>query len=316
MKAIVQTGYGSPDNFELRETAKPVIKDTEVLVKVHAAALHAGDVFFMRGVPKMVRLVAGIPRPKNYIPGYDVAGTVEAVGNKVTQFQAGDEVFGSEQKTCAEYTCVKEKHLLQKPQNFTFEQAAAIPISALAALQGLRDFGKIQPEQKVLINGASGGVGTYAVQIAKAYGAEVTGVCSTRNLDLVRSIGADHVIDYTQTDFTNSGLQYDLILDQITNHSLKACRRALTPKGIYIPNSGNSGLGRIIRALIASLFIPQQGRTFYSIMKKKDLVTLMELIESGKVKPVIDKTFPLSETAAAFRYMEEVHASGKVVLKV
>lgn len=264
----------------------------------------------------MVRLAAGLPRPKNYIPGYDVAGKVEAVGNKVTRFRAGDEVFGSEQKTCAEYTSVKEKHLLLKPQNLSFEQASAIPISALAALQGLRDIGKLQPGQKVLINGASGGVGTYAVQIAKAFGAEVTGVCSARNLDLVRSIGADHVIDYTRTDFTKSAQQYDLILDQITNHSLKACRRSLTPRGKYIPNSGNSGLAYIIKALILSLFVAQQGRTFYSVAKKQDLLTLVELIGSGKVKPVIDKTFPLSETTEAFRYMEEVHASGKVVIIV
>ena len=316
MKAIFQTGYGSPDNFELRELDKPAIKDFEVLVKVHAAALHAGDLFFMRGVPYMVRLAAGVPSPKNYIPGYDVAGQVEEVGKKVTQFQTGDEVFGSGQSTCAEQVCVKEKNILSKPANLTFEQAAAIPTSALSALQGLRDVGKVQQGQKVLINGASGGVGTYAVQIAKAFGAEVTGVCSTRNLDMVRSIGADHVIDYTQTDFTQSGQKYDLILDQIANHPLSACRRALTPQGTHIPNSGNSGMGYIIKALISSLFIGQQGRTYLSVPKNQDLVVLKELAESGKVKPVIDKTFPLSETSEAFRYLEEVHASGKVVITV
>ena len=316
MKAIFQTGYGSPDNFELRELDKPAIKDYEVLVKVHAAALHAGDLFFMRGVPYMVRLAAGVPSPKNYIPGYDVAGQVEEVGKKVTQFQTGDEVFGSGQSTCAEQVCVKEKNILSKPANLTFEQAAAIPTSALSALQGLRDVGKVQQGQKVLINGASGGVGTYAVQIAKAFGAEVTGVCSTRNLDMVRSIGADHVIDYTQTDFTQNGQKYDLILDQIANHPLSACRRALTPQGTHIPNSGNSGMGYIIKALISSLFIGQQGRTYLSVPKNQDLVVLKELAESGKVKPVIDKTFPLSETSEAFRYLEEVHASGKVVITV
>ena len=316
MKAIFQTGYGSPDFFELKEVDKPVIKDYEVLVNVHAAALHAGDLFFMRGVPNMVRLAAGLPRPKNYIPGYDVAGQVEDVGKKVTQFQPGDMVFGSGQSTCAELVCVKEKNIISKPASLTFEEAAAIPTSALSALHGIRDIGKVQKGQKVLINGASGGVGTYAVQISKAFGAEVTGVCSTRNLDLVRSIGADHVIDYTQIDFTQSGQKYDLILDQVANHSLSACRRVLTPQGMHIPNSGNSGLGYIIMALISSLFIGQQGRTYLSVPKKQDLVVLKNLVESGKVKPVIDKTYSLSKTSEAFRYMEEVHASGKVVITV
>jgi len=314
MKAIFQTGYGSPDFFELREIDKPTIKDSEVLVNVHAAALHAGDLFFMRGVPHMVRLAAGLPKPKNYIPGFDVAGKVIEVGRKVTQFQPGDAVFGSGQSTCAEQVCVKEKNILSKPANLTFEEAAAIPTSALAALQGLRDIGKIKQGQKVLINGASGGVGTYAVQIAKVFGAEVTGVCSTRNLDMVQSIGADHVIDYTQTDFTQSIQKYDLILDQIANHSLSACRRVLNPHGTHIPNSGNRGLGYVIKALISSLFISQQGRTYLSVLNKKDLIVLKELVESGKVKPVIDKTYPLSEISEAFRHLEEVHASGKVVI--
>ncbi|RLE05824.1 MAG: NAD(P)-dependent alcohol dehydrogenase [Bacteroidetes bacterium] len=316
MKAIVQTGYGSPDYFELIETNKPVIKDHEVLVRVHAAALHAGDIYFMRGVPKMVRLMVGIPKPKKYIPGFDVAGLVEEVGKKVTEFQPGDEVFGSGQNTCAEYACVKEKNLLLKPVNLTLDEAAAIPTSALAALQGLRDLGKVQQGHKVLINGASGGVGTFAVQIAKAYGAEVTGICSSRNLDMVRSIGADHVIDYTRTDFTKSKQRYDLILDQVTNHSLSACRSALTTRGKYIPNSGNSGMGRIIKALILSLLIRGQERTYLSVSKKADLITLKELIESDQVKPVIDRTYPLSETSEAFRHLEEVHASGKVLITV
>ncbi len=316
MKAIFQTGYGSPDFFELKEVDKPAIKDYEVLVKVHAAALHAGDLFFMRGVPKMVRLAAGLLRPKNYIPGYDLAGKVEDVGKKVSQFKLGDVVFGSGQSTCAELVSVKEKNIISKPASLTFEQAAAIPTSALSALHGIRDIGKVQKGQKVLINGASGGVGTYAVQISKALGAEVTGVCSTRNVDLVRSIGADHVIDYTQMDFTQSGQKYDLILDQVANHSLSACRRALTPQGMHIPNSGNSGLGFIIKALISSLFIGQQGRTYLSVPKKQDLVFLKDLVETGKVKPVIDRTYSLSKTSEAFRYMEEVHASGKVVITV
>lgn len=316
MKAVLQTGYGSTDNFDLVEMEKPVFKDNEVLIKVQAASIHAGDIFVMRGIPYMVRLMAGVPRPKNYTPGIDLAGTVVAVGKKVSQFKAGDEVFGSGQSSFAEYAIAKEKNLVPRPENLTLEQAAAIPTSALAALQGIRDMGKVQEGQKVLINGASGGVGTYAVQIAKAFGAEVTGVCSTRNLDLVRSIGADHVIDYTRNDFTKEEQQYDLILDQITNHSMSACRSALTAEGKYIPNSGNSGLGHVIKAFIASLFIKKQERGFLSVTKKADLITLKELAESGKVTPVIDKTFPLSETREAYRYMEEIHASGKVVIKV
>jgi len=316
MKAIFQTAYGSPDFFELRETDRPKIKDNEVLVKVHATALHAGDMFFMHGVPKMVRLMAGLPKPKKYVPGYDVAGQVEAVGKKVTQFKPGDEVFGSGQGTCAEYACVKENNLVSKPANLSFDQAAAVPTSALAALQGLRDIGKIKSGQKVLINGASGGVGTYAVQIAKALGGEVTGVCSTKNIDMVRAIGADHIVDYTQSDFTRGEQRYDLILDQVANYSLSDCRRALTPKGIHIPNSGNSGLGYVIKSFISSLFIAKQGSTYLSVPKNEDLVTLRDLIEAGKIKPVIDKTFPLDKITDAFRHLEEVHASGKVVITV
>lgn len=316
MKAIIQTGYGSPDFFELREIDEPLIKDNEILVKVHSTAINAGDVYFMRGDPYMVRLMAGLPKPKKYIPGYDFAGRVEKVGENVTNFQPGDEVFGGGQSTFAEYVSVKEKNLSPKPNNLTFNQAAAVPTSAVTALLGLRDVGKLKEGQKVLINGASGGVGTFAVQIAKTLGAEVTGVCSTRNLDLVRSIGADHVIDYTQTDFTQSGQQYDLILDQVANHSLSDCRRVLTPQGIHIPNSGNGGLGYIINSLISSLFFRQQGRTYLSVPKKGDIVFLKELIESGKIMPVIDKTYPLSDTSKAFRYMEEVHACGKVVIIV
>jgi NADPH:quinone reductase-like Zn-dependent oxidoreductase len=314
MKAIVQTGYGSPDFFELKEIDKPVVKDSDVLVHVHAAALHAGDVFFMRGVPYMVRLSAGFPKPKNLIPGFDLAGYVEAVGKKVAQFQPGDEVFGAYKNTCAEYVCAPEKQFLPKPANLTLEQAAAVPTSAIAALLGLRDEGKVQPEQKVLINGASGGVGTFAVQIAKALGAEVTGVCSTKNLDMIRSIGADHVIDYTQDDFTQSEQRYDLILDQVANHSLSDCRCVLNPKGIHIPNSGHSGLGYIIKAYVSSLFLRQQGRPFIAIPKNKDLAVLKELIESGKVMPVIDRTYPLSQISEAFRYLDQGHARGKVVI--
>ena len=316
MKAIVQHEYGSPDVFELKEIDKPVVKDDDVLVRVHAAALHAGDYFAMRGVPYGVRMSVGLPKPKNYVPGYDVAGHVEAVGKKVTRFQPGDEVFGACNGTCAEYVCAGENNFLPKPTNLTLEQAAAVPTSGLAALLGIRDAGKVQPGQKVLINGASGGVGTFAVQIAKAYGAKVTGVCSTRNVDMVRSIGADHVIDYTQEDFTQNEQRYDLILDQVANHSLSEFRRVLTPDGTFIPNSGLAGLGYTIKALILSAFVSQQGRPYLAIPKNEDLVVLKELIESGKVHPVIDRTYPLSETPEAFRYLDEGHTQGKVVIIV
>lgn len=316
MKAILQTGYGSPDFFELREVDKPLIKDNEVLLKVHAASLAAGDIYVMRGVPRMVRLMAGMPKPKNYIPGMDMAGRVEAVGKKVTEFQKGDEVFGSGKGACAEYACIKEKNLVHKPVTIPLEHAAALPTSGLSALQGLRNMGKVKPGQKVLINGASGGVGTFAVQIAKAFGAEVTGVCSTQNLNMVRTLGADAVIDYTQSDFTQGGPHYDLILDQVTNHSMSACRRTLAPQGKYIPNSGNSGLSLIFKAFFLSLFLPKQGRGYLSTFKKPDVMVLKELIESGKLKPVIDKSFSLNETSEAFRYMDVEHASGKVLISI
>ncbi len=316
MKAIVQNEYGSPDVFELKEIDKPVVNDDDVLVRVHAAAFHAGDYFAMRGVPYMVRMTVGWPKPKDYVPGYDVAGHVEAVGKNVMRFQPGDEVFGACNGTCAEYACAAQDKFVLKPANLTLEQAAAVPTSAVAALLGLRDAGKVRPGQKVLINGASGGVGTFAVQIAKAFGAEVTGVCSTRNVDMVRSIGADHVIDYTQKDFTQSGRRYDLILDQVANHSFSDYRRALTPQGTHIPNSGHSGMGYIIKALVLSLFMRQQGRPYIAIPNSEDLVVLKELIEAGKVTPVIDRMYPLSETPEAFRYLDEGHAQGKVVITV
>ena len=316
MKAIVQTGYGSPDAFVLRETEVPPVKDNDVLVRVHAAALHAGDVFMMRGVPYFTRLVVGFPRPKGYIPGYDVAGRVEAVGKNVTRFQPGDEVYGSFSHTCAEYARASEDKLEQKPTNLTFEQAAAVPTSAIAALQGIRDAGKVKPDQKVLINGASGGVGTFAVQIAKAFGAEVTGVCSTRNMDMVRSIGADRVIDYTQEDFTQGGPRYDLILDNVANHTLSDCRRVLTPRGIHIPNSGHSGMPYIIKALVVSMFVRQQSGTYVATPKPGDLAELKGLIESGGVKPVIAHTYSLGEFSDAMRYLNDGHAQGKVVIRV
>ena len=317
MKAMVLKGYGSPDNLELRDIDRPAVRKNEVLVRVQAAALHRGDCYVMRGKPFAVRMVAGLMRPKrDYIPGFDAAGRVEEVGGNVTQLRPGDEVFGACDGACAEYACGGADNFVMKPAGLTFEQAAAVPTSALAALQGLRDAGKVKPGQKVLINGASGGVGTYAVQIAKSMGAEVTGVCSTANVELVRSIGADSVIDYTREDFTQGGPRYDLILDNVANHSLAQCRRALTPDGICLSNSGGGGMGRVFNAFFVSLFVRQQGRPFISSPKHEDLIALKELLEAGKITPVIDRTFPLNDVPDALRYLEKGHARGKVVITV
>jgi NADPH:quinone reductase-like Zn-dependent oxidoreductase len=316
MKAIMINAYGTPDVLELKEVAAPAIKEDEVLVRVHAASLNAGDLFALRGSPWLIRLSAGLPRPKNYILGWDMAGRVEAVGSQVTRFKPGDEVFGAGSGTLAEYAHIAEDKLAPKPANLTFEQAAAVPTAAVAALLGLRAAGKIQPGQKVLINGASGGVGTFAVQIAKAFGAEVTGVCSTRNVDLVRSIGADHVVDYTRADFTRNGQRYDLILDNVASRSFADLRRALTPQGKVIPNSGHAGMGYVFKAFALSLVMRQHGSMYLAVPGSQTLTTLKELSESGKIKPVIDRTFPLSETLAAFWYLEREHARGKVVITV
>ncbi|UCH63138.1 MAG: NAD(P)-dependent alcohol dehydrogenase [Fidelibacterota bacterium] len=316
MKAIVQNAYGSPDVLKLNEVDKPVVKDDDVLVRVHAAAANAGDYFSMIGSPWLVRMMVGFPKPKNYILGWDLAGQVEAVGKNVGQFQPGDEVFGSSSHTFAEYARADADQLAIKPTNLTFEQAAAVPTAAITALQGLRDAGKLQLGQKVLINGASGGVGTFAVQIAKSFGAEVTGVCSTRNVDMVRSIGADYVIDYTREDFMQGGQRYDLILDNVANRSFSDLRRSLTTRGTIIPNSGHGGMGYVFKAYILSAFMRRQGRPFMAAVKNEDLVVLKELIESGKVTPVIDRTYPLSEVPEAMRYLSEEHARGKVVISV
>jgi NADPH:quinone reductase-like Zn-dependent oxidoreductase len=270
----------------------------------------------MIGSPWIVRMMVGFPKPKNYILGWDVAGHVEAVGKKVTRFQPGDEVYGSCNHTFAEYVSADANRFAMRPANLTFEQAAAVPTAALTALIGLRDAGKVQPGQNVLINGASGGVGTFAVQIAKSFGAEVTGVCSTKNTDMVRSIGADHVIDYTLEDFTQGGQRYDLILDNVANRSFSDLRRSLTPQGTIIPNSGHSGMGYVIKAYVLSAFMRQQGRMFMAVSTNEDLVVLKELIETGKVTPVIDRTYPLSETPEAMGYAAEGHVRGKVVIIV
>jgi NADPH:quinone reductase-like Zn-dependent oxidoreductase len=317
MKAVVQVGYGSADVIELREIDRPVAQDGEVLVRVQAASLAAGDYFAMRGTPLPVRLAIGFPRPKkDHVVGLDVAGRVEAVGGNVTRFRQGDEVFGEARGACAEYACADEGKLALKPRNLTFEQAAAVPTSALAALHGLRDHGKVRPGQKVLINGASGGVGTFAVQIARVLGADVTGVCSTGNVDTVRSIGADHVIDYTKEDFTKGDERYDLILDNIASHAFADYRHVLAPGGMLIPNSGHAGMGYVFEAFLLPLVMRQQQRPFVSTPNHADLIALKELVEAGRVTPVVDRRYPLSETAEAFRYLDEGHARGKVVIVV
>jgi NADPH:quinone reductase-like Zn-dependent oxidoreductase len=322
MRAIVQDRYGPPEEvLELREIDRPVAGDGEVLVRVRAAGLHAGDCFGVRGVPFPVRFATGLFRPKPGIPGYDAAGVVEAVGQNVTRLEPGDEVFGACTATCAECVKAPEDRFAPKPADLTFAQAAAIPTSALAALHALRDAGKVRPGQKVLIIGASGGVGTFAVQIAKTYGAEVTGVCSTRNVDLVRSLGADHVVDYTKEDFTEGGPRYDLILDNVENRSLADCRRALAPDGTLILNSGTGATGfrffvRLVKPLLLSPFTRQNLRRYLSVPKQKDLVALKELAESGKLRPVVDKTYPLRETPAAVAHIETGRARGKVVVTV
>jgi len=317
MNAIVQTRYGSPDAFELREVETPKLsKPTDVLVRVHAASLHAGDVFMMRGVPYFTRFVVGFPKPRNYIPGLDAAGTVEAVGEGVTKFRRGDEIFGSFSHTCAELARARESQLERKPASATFEEAAAVPTSAIAALHGIRDAGKVKPGMKVLINGASGGVGTFAVQIAKAYGAEVTAVCSGRNLALMRSIGADHAVDYTKEDFTRGDARYDVILDNVANHPLSHCRRVLTPTGKHIPNSGNAGMPYIVKALVVSMLVRRQGKGYVATLRPGDLVELTELIEADKLRAVLDEVYPLERFCDAMRHLSAGHTRGKVVIRV
>ncbi len=320
MKAIIYTKYGSPDVLQLKEVEKPIPKDNEVLVKVHAASVNASDWHILRGSPFILRLVYGLIKPKQKILGADIAGRVEAVGRNVKQFQPGDEVFGDIDECglggFAEYVCASENALVLKPVNISPEEAAAVPRAALTALQGLRNKGQIQPGQKVLINGASGGVGTFAVQIAKSFGAEVTGVCSKRNLDMVRSIGADQVIDYTQEDFTKSGQHYDLILAANGYHSILDYRRALSPKGIYVTTGGS--MAQLSQAMFLGPWISMTGSKKMGNQmhrpNQKDLVFMKELLEAGKVKPVIERRYPLSEVPEAIRYLEEEHARGKIVI--
>jgi NADPH:quinone reductase-like Zn-dependent oxidoreductase len=321
MKAIVQDRYGTAEVLELRDVDKPEIGDAEVLVRVRAAGVNPADWAVMSGLPYIARPVYGMRKPKNPVRGTDVAGQVEAVGASVTRFRPGDEVFGWSVGAYAEYA-VSDGTLALKPPNLTFEQAASVPMAGLVALQALRDQGNVQAGQTVLINGASGGIGTFAVQIAKSLGAQVTGVCSARNVDLVRSIGADHVIDYTVEDFTRSGQRYDFILDNVSNHSLSDLRRALTPTGALVPNGGGfdnhwfaSG-GRVLKAHVLKRFVDHRLRPFLVSQSHKDLVVLKELIEAGKITPVIDRTYQLSETPQAIAHVGEGHVRGKVAITV
>ncbi|MFL5310520.1 MAG: NAD(P)-dependent alcohol dehydrogenase [Myxococcales bacterium] len=322
MKAIVYCDYGSPDVLKLENIEKPVPADDQILVRVRAASVNPLDWHYIRGTPYVMRLGAGLRKPKVIRLGVDFAGTVEAVGRSVNRFKPGDEVFGGRTGAFGEYVSVREDRALTlKPPNLTFEQAASVPVAAITALQGLRDKGKVQPGQKVLINGASGGVGTFAVQIAKSLGAEVTGVCSTRNVDMVRSIGADHVVDYTKEDYTNGAQRYDVILDNVGNRSLLENRRVLNPKGKYIIVGGPSGrwidpLPRAASALVLSRFVSQDITMFLAELNQPDLDALRDLMQAGKVKPVIDRRYKLSEAPEAIRYVEAGHARGKVVLTV
>ncbi|HYK97475.1 MAG TPA: NAD(P)-dependent alcohol dehydrogenase [Candidatus Acidoferrales bacterium] len=321
MKAIKQDTYGPIAILEERDIDKPAITESEVLIRVRAAAVHVGDVFGVKGSPFLMRAATGLRRPKYGVPGFDVAGDVVAIGATVTSFKVGDAVFGVGVGTCAEYTRASESKLAAKPAGLTYEQAAAIPTSAIAALQGLRDAGHVRAGQKVLIYGASGGVGTFAVQIAKALGADVTGVCGTPSVDLVRSIGADHVIDHTAVDFVASGARYDVIFDNVENRSLSDVRRALTPDGILVLNSGTGATGlrmfvRLLRPIVLSIFTRQKMRRFISSATSVDLAFLSGLVEAGKLRPVIDRTYPLEETPAALRRIEAGQSHGKVVVAV
>jgi NADPH:quinone reductase-like Zn-dependent oxidoreductase len=323
MKAILCTKYGSPDVLQLQEVAKPAPQDDEVLIRIHAASINSRDWRYMRANPFFIRLMGGFLQPKNNILGCDFAGQVEVIGSRVTQVKLGDEVFGylpsaTGRGTFAEYVCAREKYISLKPANLTFEQAAAVPLAAITALQGLRNKGNIQSGQKVLINGASGGVGTFAVQIAKAFGAEVTGVCSTRNLEMVHSLGADHVIDYSEEDFTQNGQQFDLILAVNGYHPISDYLRALKPEGSYVV-AGGSMLQLVQAASNGKKSTRLSNQKTYTLTlehNEKDLVFIKDLLETEKIKPVIDACYPLSKTSDAFWYFEKTHPRGKVVISI
>jgi NADPH:quinone reductase-like Zn-dependent oxidoreductase len=316
VKAIVRERYGPPDDvLELKDIDRPAVGEDEVLIHVHASSVNVADWIFLTGKPRPVRLVSGMFRPKHRVLGRDVAGRVEAVGKNITRFRPGDEVFGEiDFGAYAEYACSREDLIARKPSNLTFEQAAAVPLAGLTALQGLRDTGRIQAGHHVLINGASGAVGTFAVQVAKSFGAEVTGVCRTRNVDMVRSIGADHVVDYTREDFTAGDRRYDLILDLVASRPLSACRRILSPDGMYVSSAGK--LSWVLKVFLTSIVVKQVRMMPVAGPNPDDLAALTELLESGKMTPEIDRTYPLSEVGEALRRQGEGHARGKTVISV
>lgn len=319
MKAITYDRYGGPEELQLRDIATPSLAADEVLVRTEAAALHIGDLFFMRGQPWPVRLVSGLRRPSYGVPGLDLAGTIEAVGSRVVGLAPGDAVFGSGQGSCAELVRAKPSALLRRPAGLSAQQAAALPTSAITALRGLRDAGQLRAGQRVLINGAAGGVGSFAVQLAKAMGAEVTAVCSGDSAASVRSLGADHLIDYRQTDFTTAAERYDLILDNIENHPLAAVRRALTPQGTLVLNSGTGAEGlqmfvRLMRSLVLAPFVRHTLRRYVCATNRIDLQTLSGFVEAGQLRPLIERTFPLAETRAALQLIESGRARGKVII--
>jgi len=320
MKAIIYEQYGPPEVLQFREMATPAPADNEVLIKVRAASVNPLDWHFMRGEPWPIHLILGLRKPKNAGLGADVAGVVEAIGRNVTQFKPGDEVFGGCRGAFAEYVCAKEDQLALKPTSLIFEQAASVPVAAITALQGLRDKGQIKPGQKVLVDGASGGVGTFAIQIAKAFGAEVTAVCSTRNAQTARSLGADHVIDYKREDFTRNGLRYDLIFGANAYNSIFAYRRALRPGGVCVKAGGKANFSAMflepLLSLMLSMVSGKKVTGFLAKINKKDLLLLKQFLEGKKIVPVIDRRYPLHETAQAIRYLEEGHAQGKVVLTI
>lgn len=325
MFAIVQDRYGGPELLALREIERPPVREGDVLVRVRAAGLHVGDVFAVRGAPFPVRFMSGLRRPKLGVPGFDVAGTVEAIGGRVSRFAPGDQVFGvcrwPASGACAEYAIAAEDGLARIPDGLTMDEAAALPTSASAALHGLRDAGRLAAGQRVLINGASGGLGTFAVQIARALGAEVTAVCGPTNVELVRSLGAHHVIDYTREDFTRGSARYDLVLDNVENHSLAACRRVLTPTGTLLLNSGTGANGlrflvRLVRPVLLDPFVRHRLRRYFSNPRTGDLETLAAMVVEGSLRPVIGATYPLAETADAVRAIEGGHMRGKVVVRI
>jgi NADPH:quinone reductase-like Zn-dependent oxidoreductase len=323
VRAIVQERYGPPDVLELRDVVRPVIGDEEVLIRVRAASVNPVDWHFIEGLPHIMRLMgSGLLGPKRRFPGVDVAGEVEAVGKSVPNLRTGDAVFGWCEGAFAEYACASESQFVRKPDGLTFEQAAAVPLAATTALQGLRDLGQVQPGQEVLIIGAGGGVGTFAVQIARSLGAEVTAVCSGGKAEMVRSIGADHVIDYTREDFTEGEQRYEVIFELAGDRPSSHLRRALTPKGTLVLSSGDGGgrwlgpMGRIVWSMASAPFVSQKVVTWVTSMSRADLVALKELIEAGKVTPVIDRSYPLDEVPEAIRYLEEGHARGKIVITV